>query len=60
MEEAVPMATIENAIEVIKKDFNDRYGNGTAELGSCLEGGPIDIASRLNFDLMSQHKILPS
>lgn len=45
MEEAVPMATVENAIQVIMKDFNDRNGpTGVGgDLGSCLEGGPIDL-----------------
>jgi hypothetical protein len=31
MEEAVPLATVENAIQVILKDYNDRQGLGGAD-----------------------------
>jgi hypothetical protein len=37
MEEGVPMATVENAIQIIIKDFNDRQGlvmaDGTSDNG---------------------------
>ena len=42
MDEAVPMATVENAIEVIKKDYNDKIGNTNFEVQSSVEG-PIDF-----------------
>jgi hypothetical protein len=38
MEEAVPLATVENAISVILKDYKDRQNTADA-----LSEGPIDL-----------------
>ncbi len=50
MEEGVPMATVENAIQIIIKDFNDRHGLAVAD-GTSDNG--IDQVSRVQYDLMS-------
>lgn len=63
MEEAVPLATVENAIQVIMKDYNDRQGPSAqgVDLISSLEGGPIfDNASKLgavDYINVSHHRI---
>lgn len=54
MEEAVPMATVENAISVIHKDYKDRVNTADA-----LSEGPIDnqISGRPGFEFASPMKI---
>lgn len=58
MEEAVPLATIENAIQVILKDYLDRQNSA-----DMMSEGPIDQSNyngRPAYDIASQPRIAPS
>jgi hypothetical protein len=58
MEEAVPLATIENSIQVIFKDYKDRQNTADA-----MSEGPIEQSNyngRPGFDLVSLPRIAPS
>jgi hypothetical protein len=56
MEEGVPLATVENAIQIIVSDYKERKGLVNIDGSSTFDQG-ADIASKVQYDVMSQNKI---
>ena len=56
MEEGVPMATVENAIQIIVQDYKDRQGLGMNDQSSALDQTG-DMQSKVQYDLISQNRI---
>jgi hypothetical protein len=59
MEEGVPLATVENAIQIIMNEYNDREGVYRGD-NTSDNGGANDAKSKVQYDLVSQNKITPS
>jgi hypothetical protein len=56
MEEGVPLATVENAIQIIVSDYKERKGLVNIDGSSTFDQG-ADVASKVQYDVMSQNKI---